>query len=80
MSEHISSLPVAMNSFKILSVSFPAFNVLRKSSRRMCSGTEERSEILEMLMRAESIASDRRVGGVLIHAFIHPSLSLSLSP
>lgn len=31
MSEHISSLPVAMNSFKILSVSFPAFNVLYRN-------------------------------------------------
>lgn len=77
MSEWISSLPVAMKSFKIFSVNFPALKVLRKRSMRMCSGRKERSEILERLRTAESTASERREGGVLIHSQTLLSLSRS---
>lgn len=83
ITERISSFPVAMNSFKIFSFSFPAPNVLAKSSRRMCSGMKERSEIREKLRTAESIASEIRVGGFLIHISMDRALSdscaLSLS-
>lgn len=50
----------------------------RKSSRRMCSGKKERSEMLERFNTAVSIARESRVGGFLIqYGFYDQSLTPS---
>lgn len=59
------SLPVAMKTIKILSVSFPACNVFRKRSRTMWSGRQLRLVMRLMRETAESMVRLRRVGGAL---------------
>lgn len=59
-------------------------NSTKKRSQIMWSGRGERSEMLEMLRRAESIVRESREGGVLIHSlsykyFVREYKSLSLS-
>lgn len=59
------SLPVAIKTIKILSVSFPACNVFRKRSRTMWSGRQLRLVMRLMRETAESMVRLRRVGGAL---------------